>query len=212
MTLTFSLLHEPSKSGRGSHVGVASSYLASLQAGDKLHVAVKQSHASFHLPADPESTPIICVAAGTGLAPFRGFIQERAALIKAGRRVAPLVLYYGCREPGRDDMYAKELGEWQKAGAVDVRHAYSRTPDKSGGSKYAQDAIWADRKEIGEMWDNDAKLFICGSKRLSEGVQEIAVRMRCCKAKLKGEEMTEDEALQWWLGLRNVRYATDVFE
>ncbi|KAF4120958.1 cytochrome P450 / NADPH-cytochrome P450 reductase [Geosmithia morbida] len=212
VTLTFSLLNEPSKSGHGSYVGVATSYLASLQAGDKLPVSIKQSHASFHLPQDQGSTPIICVAAGTGLAPFRGFIQERAALIEAGRKVAPLVLYYGCREPGRDDLYADELAKWEKLGAVKVKHTYSRTPDKSDGNKYVQEAIWADRREVGELWENGAKVFVCGSKRLSTGVQDVAIRMTRAKGKLVGKEVSEEEAFKWWQELRNVRYATDVFE
>lgn len=212
MTLTFSLLEEPSKSGQGKHVGVATSYLDSLQPGDKLHVSVRNSHASFHLPPNLEQTPVICVAAGTGLAPFRGFIQERAALIEAGRKVAPLLLYHGCREPGRDDLYSDELAEWEKIGAVTVKRTYSRTPERSEGNKYVQDALWADRKEIGELWANDAKLFVCGSKRVGEGVQEVAIRMRTAACKLAGTPITEEEVKEWWTALRNVRYATDVFD
>lgn len=212
VTLTFSLLEEPSKSGQGKYLGVATSYLNSLQAGDKLHVSVRPSHASFHLPQNPEQTPVICVAAGTGLAPFRGFIQERAALIEAGRKIAPLVLYYGCREPGRDDLYSDELAEWEKIGAVTIKRAFSRTPEKSNGHKYVQDALWADRKEIAELWENNAKLFVCGSKRVGSAVQDVAYRMRSAGAKLKGQELTEEEIKDWWNELRNVRYATDVFD
>ncbi|RYC59007.1 hypothetical protein CHU98_g7216, partial [Xylaria longipes] len=84
VTLTFAVLEAPSKSGQGTHVGVASSYLDSLEPGDKLHVAVRQSHAAFHLPQNPENTPVICIAAGTGISPFRGFMQERAEMIAAG--------------------------------------------------------------------------------------------------------------------------------
>jgi cytochrome P450 / NADPH-cytochrome P450 reductase len=212
VTLTFSLLEEPSKSGRGRHVGVASSYLNSLQPGDKLHVSVRQSHASFHLPQNAEQTPVICVAAGTGLAPFRGFVQERAALIEAGRKLAPLLLYYGCREPGRDDLYTDELARWEEMGAVTVKRAYSRAPERSGGNKYVQDALWADRCEIGELWKNNAKLFVCGSKKVGAAVQDVALRMRAASGKLEGKDITKEELKQWWDELRNVRYATDVFD
>ncbi|KAK6063914.1 cytochrome P450 [Seiridium cupressi] len=212
VTLTFSLLEELSKSGPGKHVGVATSYLNSLQPGDKLHVSVRPSHASFHLPQNPEQTPIICVAAGTGLAPFRGFIQERAALVEAGRKVAPLVLYYGCREPGRDDLYSDELAQWEKIGAVTVKRAYSRTPEKSGGNKYVQDALWADRKEIGAIWKENAKLFVCGSKRVGSAVQDVAYRMQKAGGLIEGKEYTEEEIKEWWSELKNVRYATDVFD
>ncbi|KAI0124807.1 cytochrome P450 [Xylariales sp. AK1849] len=212
VTLTFSLLEAPSKSGQGKHVGVATSYLDSLQHGDKLHVSIRQSHASFHLPQNSEQTPVICVAAGTGLAPFRGFIQERAAMIGAGRKLAPMVLYYGCREPGRDDLYSDELAEWEKLGAVTVKRAFSRTPEQSSGHKYAQDALWSDRKEIGKLWDDNAKLFVCGSRRVGAGVQDVAFRMRVAGGKMEGKEYSAEEVEQWWLESRNVRYATDVFD
>ncbi|KAI1869212.1 uncharacterized protein JN550_005842 [Neoarthrinium moseri] len=212
VTLTFSLLEAPSKSGQGLHVGVATSYLNNLQEGDKLHVSVRQSHASFHLPQTMEQTPVICVAAGTGLAPFRGFIQERAALIEAGRKVAPLVLYYGCREPGRDDLYSDEMAEWEKIGAATVKRAYSRTPEKSEGNKYVQDALWADRLEVAKLWDSNAKLFVCGSKRVGAGVQDVALRMKDAGLRARGKEWSEEEVKKWWEELRNVRYATDVFD
>lgn len=212
ITLTFSLLEEPSKSGQGKHVGVATSYLNSLQPGDKLHVSVRPSHSSFHLPQDPEKTPVICVAAGTGLAPFRGFIQERAALLEAGRKVAPLTLYFGCREPGRDDLYPEELSQWEKIGAVTVKYAYSRTPEKSDGHKYVQDAMWSDRKAIAEMWKNNAKLFVCGSRKVGAAVEEVAIKLRIRGWELEGTNASEEEARQWWVELRNVRYATDVFD
>jgi cytochrome P450/NADPH-cytochrome P450 reductase len=212
VTLTFSLLEAPSKSGQGQHLGVATSYLSGLQPGDKLHVSVRPSHASFHLPIDVEQTPVICVAAGTGLAPFRGFIQERAAMIGAGRKLAPLVLYFGCREPGRDDLYADELAAWEKSGAASVRRTYSRTPDKSGGHRYVQDALWADRAEIQKLWDDDAKLFVCGSRRVGAGVQEVAFKIMVEGGKAQGKEFSDEHVKSWWEGLRNVRYATDVFD
>ncbi|KAJ3457900.1 hypothetical protein MRS44_012009 [Fusarium solani] len=79
-TLTYGVLDEPAFSGVGRHVGVASSYLSSLRPGDKVQVGVRSAAAGFHLPLEVNKTPIICIAAGTGLAPFRAFIQERAIL------------------------------------------------------------------------------------------------------------------------------------
>ncbi|KAI1374785.1 cytochrome P450 [Hypoxylon crocopeplum] len=213
VTLTFSVLEAPSKSGHGVHVGVASSYLASLAAGDKLHISVRPSHAAFHLPQDVENTPVICVAAGTGLAPFRGFMQERAAMISAGRKLAPALLFFGCRAPGRDDLYADELAEWEKAGAVAVRRAYSRKPEDAAGCKYVQDALRAAEDEITELWRDGAKLFICGSRAVGEGVKEVIVDIAKKEAKRSdGKDVTVEQAGKWWEGLRNTRYATDVFD
>ncbi|KAI1135806.1 cytochrome P450 [Hypoxylon sp. FL0543] len=212
VTLTFSVLEAPSKSGQGVHVGVASSYLASLAAGDKLHIAVRPSHAAFHLPQDVEKIPVICIAAGTGLAPFRGFIQERAAMVAAGRTLAPAMLFVGCREPGRDDLYAEELAEWEKAGAVKVRRAYSRKPEAAGGCKYVQDALRAAEDEVMQLWRDGAKLYVCGSRAVGEGVKNVIVELAKKEALREGKEVTDDQAAKWWEGLRNTRYATDVFD
>ncbi|KAI1337358.1 hypothetical protein F5Y15DRAFT_391153 [Xylariaceae sp. FL0016] len=212
VTLTFSILEAPSKSGQGTYVGAASSYLDSLAPGDKLHVAVRPSHAAFHLPQDPERTPVICIAAGTGLAPFRGFVQERAELLSAGRKIAPAILFFGCRAPGRDDLYADELQAWQDMGAVTVVRTYSRESDKSNGLKYVQDALRAHAEEIQEFWANNARLYICGSRAIGEGVRDVAVGMRIDAQKKRGLEISEDEAKKWWEEMRNARYATDVFD
>ncbi|KAI2465636.1 cytochrome P450 [Annulohypoxylon bovei var. microspora] len=213
VTLTFSILDSPSKSGSGRHVGVASSYLASLAAGDKLHISVRPSHAAFHLPQDVENTPIICVAAGTGLAPFRGFMQERAAMVAAGRKLAPAMLFVGCREPGKDDLYAEELEAWERSRAVTVCRAYSRKPEAAAGNRYVQDALRAAEGEVTKLWKDGAKLFICGSRAVGEGVKDAIVELVQKDAqKAHGKEVTDEEAGKWWEGLRNTRYATDVFD
>jgi sulfite reductase alpha subunit-like flavoprotein len=67
------------------HEGIASYYLKQRAPGTRVPVFVR--HSSFRLPKDL-TTPIVMVGPGTGLAPFRGFLQERAELIKAG--AAPL--------------------------------------------------------------------------------------------------------------------------
>ncbi|KAK8007446.1 kinase-like domain-containing protein [Apiospora arundinis] len=212
VTLTYSILDAPSKSGQGQYVGVASTYLSSLKSGDRLNVSIRPSHTAFHLPTDSETTPIICVAAGTGLAPFRGFVQERAAMLGAGRKLAPATLYYGCREPGRDDLYSEELAGWEKDGAVTVRRVYSRKPEQSGGCKYVQDAIWEDRLDVKTSWADGARLYICGSKAVGDAVTDVALKMHIAAQKKEGQDVTEEEAKVWWNELRNARYATDVFD
>ena len=213
MTLTFSILDAPSKSGQGRHIGVASSFLAALRPGDKLNVAVRPSHSAFHLPADAETTPVICVAAGTGVAPFRGFMQERAAMIAAGRKLAPAVLFYGCREPGKDDLYPEEFAKWEEAGAVKIFRVYSRKPELSQGRKHVQDALWEERHDYTPLWDEGARLYVCGSRAVGDAVTETALRLYTAGEKKKhGKDISEDEAKEWWEQLRNARYATDVFD
>jgi len=205
--LTYSLLDKPSLSGSGQHIGVATSYLASLAAGDKLHVAVRRSHAAFHLPRDAEKTPVICIGAGTGLAPFRGFIQERAAMLGAGRQLAPALLFLGCRDPEVDALYAEELARWQGMGAVDVRHAYSRATERSEGCRYVQDRLYHDKEDVFELWMMGAKVYICGGREVGVGVEDV-----CVKLAAEGGDRDEAAARKWWEGIRNERYATDVFD
>nr|Q9Y8G7.1 RecName: Full=Bifunctional cytochrome P450/NADPH--P450 reductase; AltName: Full=Cytochrome P450foxy; AltName: Full=Fatty acid omega-hydroxylase; AltName: Full=P450foxy; Includes: RecName: Full=Cytochrome P450 505; Includes: RecName: Full=NADPH--cytochrome P450 reductase [Fusarium oxysporum]BAA82526.1 fatty acid omega-hydroxylase (P450foxy) [Fusarium oxysporum] len=212
LTLTYSLLDAPSLSGQGRHVGVATNFLSHLTAGDKLHVSVRASSEAFHLPSDAEKTPIICVAAGTGLAPLRGFIQERAAMLAAGRTLAPALLFFGCRNPEIDDLYAEEFERWEKMGAVDVRRAYSRATDKSEGCKYVQDRVYHDRADVFKVWDQGAKVFICGSREIGKAVEDVCVRLAIEKAQQNGRDVTEEMARAWFERSRNERFATDVFD
>ncbi|KAM3552141.1 hypothetical protein MY1884_007364 [Beauveria asiatica] len=212
VTLTYSILDVPAHSGQGRHVGVASHYLSSLREGDKIHVAVRPS-AAFHLPADTEKTPIICVAAGTGLAPFRGFAEERAAMIAAGRKLAPALLFFGCRAPGEDDLYAEQFAEWQKMGAIDVRHAYSRATDKSHGCKYVQERLSNDRDEIYKLWGQGARLYLCGSRAVGKGIEDACVELvKENPEREKSKEVTDEAARAWLNNLRNERFMADVFD
>ncbi|KAK3687194.1 putative bifunctional P-450:NADPH-P450 reductase [Podospora appendiculata] len=215
VTLTYALLSEPAMANpEHKHLGVATSYLASLVEGDKLNVSVRPSQQAFHLPVEPDKTPLICVAAGTGLAPFRGFIQERAAQVAAGRTLAPALLFFGCRGKGVDDLYREELDKWQAMGAVDVRRAYSRSDDEEAqGCKHVDDRLWKDRKDLIELWDRGAKVFVCGSRELGESVKKTVVKIALERSKNDGNpEPNEERALEWFASIRNERYATDVFD
>ena len=74
---------------------------------DGIHVPVHVRHSNFKLPSDP-SKPVIMVGPGTGVAPFRGFVQERAELARKGESVGPTVLFYGCRRSNEDWLYKEE--------------------------------------------------------------------------------------------------------
>ncbi|VUC32769.1 unnamed protein product [Clonostachys rosea] len=213
-TLTFSTLREPSLSNAlNLYIGVASSYLASLQPSDILQVIVRPSPPAFSLPSSSENTPLVFVAAGTGIAPFRAFIQHRALQISSGQKLAPAFLYFGCRSPETDDLYRDQLDEWELLGAIQVRRVYSRstaTPE-SQGCKYVQDRIWKDRKEVWDLWEKGgAKVFVCGSKGVGEGVREVMIRMK--REASKEDERSETELTKWFHAQRNVRYVEDIFD
>jgi len=215
--LTYSVLDEESGYG-GSKVGVATGYLSGLQEGDVLRVSVRPSHASFHLPEvkpGDEDKPIIMVAAGTGIAPFRGFIEERAVLLSSEKNkirkttLAPALFFFGCRDPDKDDLYKTELDAWETVGAVTaVYRAYSRKTEESAGCKYVQDRLWNEREEVMRLWEKGAKVYICGDRAMGEGVKNMFVRILAEKG---GERMTLESAREWFEGLKNVRWAVDVF-
>ncbi|KAL7933075.1 cytochrome P450 [Trichoderma chlorosporum] len=212
VTLTYAVLDKPALSGKGRYIGVTSSYLSSLAPGDRLQVSVCAGHGEFRLPADSSKTPIICIAAGTGIAPFRAFIEERAIILKSGRSLAPAILFYGCRSPSDDDLYYDEFCSWEAAGAVTVFRAYSRQTSASHGCKYVQHRIWHERESVTKLWDSNAKIYVCGSSILAEGVREIIIQVLLDKLETRGVSMGKKEAAEWFERVSNERYAIDVFD
>lgn len=212
-TLTWSVIDEESFQGHGKRfLGAASNYLSNLQEGDHVHVNVKQSHQAFHLPLDIAETPLIMVCAGTGIAPFRGFVQERALQMEAGRKLAPALLFIGCQKPGQDDLHADEISAWASKGAVDARYAYSRDPESSNGAKYVQDRFWADREDVLRLFESGAKVFICGSGRVADGVKDASVKMYMQAVEKEGKTTTKEEAEKLFDALRNERFMSDIFD
>ena len=140
VSLTVSVLEAPAISGRTEpFLGVASTYLAGLRAGDKVSIAVRPSNVAFHPPADL-SLPLLMICAGSGFAPMLGFLQERATQKKAGRDGSKSTLFFGCRDPKQDLLYADtDLKEWSELGIVDIKPAFSRASDQSSGCKYVQE-------------------------------------------------------------------------
>ena len=142
VTLTVSIIDGPAISGRQDEfLGVASNYLANLRVGDKVQMAVRSSSATFHPPMDP-LIPLVLFCAGSGIAPMRGFIQERAVQKQSGREVGKTLLFFGCRSPHEDFLYSdSDIAEWIKLGVLEVRPAFSRAPNESEGCKYVQESV-----------------------------------------------------------------------
>ncbi|KAF8755042.1 cytochrome P450 [Rhizoctonia solani] len=192
---------------QGQFLGVASNYLANLRKGDRVQMSVRPSSKGFHPPSQPE-VPMVLFAAGSGLAPFRGFIQERAMQKQAGREVGKCVLFFGCRKPWEDYLYSEgELGEWSKLGVVDVRPAFSRAAEESEGQKYVQDRVWHDREVVRESYDKGAKFYTCGGNHVAMGIRDACIRIIA-----EGKEGIDQERVEEiWKRIQSERYATDVF-
>jgi NADPH-ferrihemoprotein reductase len=103
-------------------------------------VPVHVRRSTFRLPTSPK-IPIIMIGPGTGVAPFRGFVQERVALARRAREKngpdaiaewAPMYLFYGCRKEDQDFLYREEWPEHIKEldGKLIMRNAFSRGPDR----------------------------------------------------------------------------------
>ncbi|KAI0535776.1 cytochrome P450 [Xylaria digitata] len=213
-SLTYDVHSAPARSGNGRlFQGVASTYLATRTAGSRIRCSVRHSNTGFHLPNDP-STPIIMIAAGTGLAPMRGFIQQRACIAGNDRNsLGPALLYFGCRDYESDFLYADELREWENLGAVQVRPAFSRrgppNADGKGNYKYTHERMWEEKEEIRDLFRRGAKIFVCGSaSKLAKSTNEVTKRIW----RFAFPDKSEEDAQQWLDSIREVRYVSDVFD
>ena len=203
VTLTIDVLDAPALSGHGRYVGVASNYLANLKKGDRLGCSVRASNANFHLPVDTK-VPVVMFAAGTGISPFRGFIQERAAQLVCGREVGPVILYYGCRSQ-EDFLYSDELEKWSKLGAVQVKSIFSR--QSNDHKKYVQDLVWEDRKDIVKLFSDGGHFYTCGSATKLGGSMKT-----CIMNIIKERNQCDDAKAAEILDKKSVnRYSVDVF-
>ncbi|MBV8850837.1 MAG: sulfite reductase subunit alpha, partial [Methylobacteriaceae bacterium] len=187
--------------GKRKRLGLASTYLAECAApGDTLKVYVQKAH-NFSLPADP-NIPIIMVGPGTGVAPFRAFLQERQAIGASGQNW----LFFGHQRSACDFFYREELHELrQKNVLTRLSLAWSR----DGKEKfYVQDRM----REVGaELWQwlaRGAHFYVCGdAKRMAKDVEAALVEI----AAAHGARST-DEAIAFVASLKKAgRYQADVY-
>lgn len=151
-------------------LGVASGFVGErLKKGDRVRVKVKPNK-HFALPASNDAD-IIMVGPGTGVAPFRSFVQERRAGGAAGRNW----LFFGDRSFTHDFLYQLEWQDALKDGSLarmDV--AFSRdTPEKL----YVQHKIWEKRRDVVDWLENGAHFYVCGdAKSMAKDVRSTLTR------------------------------------
>jgi cytochrome P450/NADPH-cytochrome P450 reductase len=153
------------------HEGVCSHYLARIPAGSTVRVVVKDTGSTFRLPPDA-TRDVLLIGPGTGFAPMRGFIEERAALRREGKPVGHTFLYFGCRHPAHDWIYRREMESWRHDGALDGLYvAFSREPERP--KVYVQDLLRQNSAEVFRALENGASVYVCGdAKRMAPDVQK----------------------------------------
>ncbi|EDW37456.1 GL25521 [Drosophila persimilis] len=204
--VTAVLVEYKTPTGR-TNKGVATTYLKNKvpNGSEEVKVPVFIRKSQFRLPTKPE-TPIIMVGPGTGLAPFRGFIQERQFLRDEGKTVGESVLYFGCRKRSEDYIYESELEEWVKKGTLNLKAAFSRDSDKK---VYVQHLLEQDADLIwNAIGENKGHFYICGdAKNMAVDVRNILVKILSTKG-----NMSEADAVQYIKKMEaQKRYSADVW-
>uniref|UniRef100_A0A7S0FDS6 NADPH--hemoprotein reductase n=1 Tax=Pyrodinium bahamense TaxID=73915 RepID=A0A7S0FDS6_9DINO len=163
------------KTGDGKkRLGVCSNFFSKLDAKDEGLAEVRfqvRPCTSFRLPPDLLS-PIIMVATGTGLAPFRGFMQERLALAKANNcSLGPAALIVGCKNKA-ELLLQEELKQATAGGAVTMLlEAFSREPGQP--KCYVQDRVRQDAGKLRPLLENPkCEVYLCGGSEMAGDVKK----------------------------------------
>jgi cytochrome P450/NADPH-cytochrome P450 reductase len=157
-SVTVGVVEAPASSGRGVYKGVCSNYLAGRRVNDTIHATIRETKAGFRLP-DDAAVPVIMIGPGTGLAPFRGFLQERAHRKAQGASLGPAMLFFGCRHPEQDYLYADELKGFAARGVTELHTAFSRA---DGPKTYVQHMVAAQKERIWSLIEQGAIIYVCG--------------------------------------------------
>jgi cytochrome P450/NADPH-cytochrome P450 reductase len=204
-SITAGVVRGPARSGTGTFTGVASGHLAQLPEDGTVFVFVREPTIPFRPPQDT-SVPMIMVGAGTGLAPFRGFLQERAARREQGLPTARSLLLFGCRTSLTDELYADELRDYEQQGVVRVERAYSKEPGRPG--RYVQEAMLDCADEVWGMLQQGAVVLVCGNAAtIAPGVRRSLLHIF-----RERTSTTDADAEAWLAGLRSAgRFVEDIW-
>jgi len=144
--------------------GVATSYLSIKLPTESLKptVPIYVRKSQFRLPFR-STTPVIMVGPGTGLAPFRGFIQSRDSERQAGKKIGEMSLYFGCRHKEQDFIYRDEIEKYEADGTLSKVHlAFSRDQQEK---IYVQHLMQQNQDEIWRILEDGGHIYVCGDAR-----------------------------------------------
>lgn len=182
-------------------LGVGSTFLNERwPAGGTALIYAQDSQKHFGMPADP-ATPMIMVGPGTGLAPFRGFLEARDAAGARGRNW----LFFGDQSRAWAFYYEEELTAWEQRGLLRLDLAFSRDqPHKI----YVQHRMREQARDLYAWLEDGAEVFICGDKgRMATDVQAALVEI----VQAEGGR-TPDQAAEYVAAMRKTkRLKLDVY-
>ncbi|WP_256967150.1 diflavin oxidoreductase [Streptomyces caniscabiei] len=185
----------------GRYGGVASTYLADRVGADATVGVHLQPNASFSVPSDNDS-PMIMIGPGTGIAPFRGFLHERAARGASGRNW----LFFGDRHRETDFVYEDELTDLRRRGVLtELDLAFSRDQAEK---VYVQTRMRERSRELYAWLEDGAHVYVCGdASRMAKDV-EAALLGVIAEQRGRGD----DDAAEYLATLRRAkRYVRDVY-
>ncbi|MDC1347177.1 assimilatory sulfite reductase (NADPH) flavoprotein subunit [Glaciecola sp.] len=184
-----------------THQGGASGFLSTrLEEGAAVKVYVERND-NFRLPADP-NTPVIMVGPGTGIAPFRAFMQERDAQDAQGNNW----LFFGNPNFTQDFLYQTEWQGYVKSGLLSkVSLAFSRDQAEK---VYVQHRLVEQGSEVYKWLEQGAHFYVCGdANHMAKDVEQALLDIYQTHGK-----QTADEAKKSLLALRKAkRYQKDVY-
>lgn len=185
--------------------GVCTHYLANLAPLHEPDVRIFiQSSPHFRLPTSPK-TPLIMIGPGTGVAPFRAFVQERILQENTGRQW----LFFGERNRAFDFFYEEEWLSLEQAGKIRLSLAFSRDQAEKC---YVQHRIEEEGKEIFDWLEQGASLYVCGdAKKMAIAVEEALLKVISVHG-FGGKEISCPQAKEYLKSLKQQkRYLKDIY-
>ena len=158
--------------GRG-RAGVCSTFLADRLAPETPVPVFVHQNKAFRPP--PPDAPLIMVGPGTGIAPFRAFLEERRAIGATGKNW----LFFGDQKSSTDFLYREEIETFQKDGVLTrLELAWSR---EQTGKMYVQQRLVENAKEVFDWLERGGAFYVCGdasrmAKDVDAGLHEVIVR------------------------------------
>lgn len=159
--------------------GLTTSYLSALDIASSPSVFAHVRRSTFKMPF-LHKTPIVLVAAGTGIAPFRGFLQERAQMAQiSNQEIGPILLVFGCRHPDQDYLYKAEIeaiANGPLKGKLEIVTAFSRVPEQK--KCYVQDRLAeseVQNKVVDMLCEREGNLYFCGSTTMAKTAGKVIV-------------------------------------